>query len=125
VPGVAGIDNAITWAQATDAHAAADAIAARSGRYAGLLADVLWVETSSGGLAILSGTVSSWGAAHDPAVAAAWSAPGHPGRRPEPGREQAVAHRQSRSGGVPLLFWIVRASWVRLLTPSLRKILRR
>jgi osmotically-inducible protein OsmY len=36
---------------------------------------VLSVETSSGGLVIVSGTVSSW-AAHDHALAAAWSAPG-------------------------------------------------
>ena len=122
---MAGIDNAITWAQATDAHAAADAIAARSGRHAGLLADVLWVETSSGGLVILSGTVSSW-AAHDQAVAAAWSAPGvtqvDDRIRVE---SRAVAHRRSRSADVPLPFRIVRASWIRLLTPSLRKILRR
>jgi osmotically-inducible protein OsmY len=38
-------------------------------------ADRLSVETFSGGLVILSGTVSSW-AAHDHAVAAAWSAAG-------------------------------------------------
>jgi osmotically-inducible protein OsmY len=37
--------------------------------------DRLSVETLSGGLVILSGTVSSW-AAHDHAVAAAWSAAG-------------------------------------------------
>ena len=38
-------------------------------------ADRLSVETFSGGLVIISGTVSSW-AAHDHAVAAAWSAAG-------------------------------------------------
>ena len=74
VPGAAGIDNAIGWTQATDAHAAADAMAARSGRQAGPLADVLWVETSSSRLVVLSGAVSSW-AAHDYA-ATALCAPG-------------------------------------------------
>jgi len=54
VPGVAGIDNAISLTRTPDARE---------------------VETSSDGLVILSGTVSSW-AAHDHAVAAAWSAPG-------------------------------------------------
>jgi osmotically-inducible protein OsmY len=39
------------------------------------MADGLSVETYSGGLVILSGTVRSW-AAYDHAVAAAWSAPG-------------------------------------------------
>jgi osmotically-inducible protein OsmY len=38
-------------------------------------ADRLAVETCSGGLVILSGTVGSW-AAHDRVVAAAWSAAG-------------------------------------------------
>jgi osmotically-inducible protein OsmY len=75
VPGVAGIDNAITLTQAPDARDAADAISGAFRRHAVLAADVLSVETSSGGLVILSGTVSSW-AAHDHAVAAAWSAPG-------------------------------------------------
>jgi osmotically-inducible protein OsmY len=75
VPGVAGIDNAIILAQAPDARAAADAIIGAFRRHAVLAADVLSVETSPGGLVILSGTVSSW-AAHDHAVAAAWSAPG-------------------------------------------------
>src|SRR5262249_32354067 len=75
VPGVAGIDNAITLTQAPHARAAADAIAGGFRRHAVLAADALAAETSSGGLVILSGTVSSW-AAHDHAVAAAWSAPG-------------------------------------------------
>ena len=75
VPGVAGIDNAIILAQAPDAGAAADAIIGAFRRHAVLAADALSVETSPGGLVILSGTVSSW-AAHDHAVAAAWSAPG-------------------------------------------------
>jgi osmotically-inducible protein OsmY len=75
VPGVAGIDNAIIVIQVPDARDAADAISSAFRRDALLAADVLSVEMPSGGLVILSGTVSSW-AAHDHAVAAAWSAPG-------------------------------------------------
>lgn len=78
VPGVAGIGNAIALAkaaEAADARAAADAISCAFRRDAMLDADRLSVETFSGGLVILSGTVSSW-AAHDHAVAAAWSAAG-------------------------------------------------
>jgi osmotically-inducible protein OsmY len=75
VPGVAGIDNAITLTQPPDAHEARDAISAAFRRDATLAADGLWVESSSDGLVILSGMVSSW-AARDHAVAAAWSAPG-------------------------------------------------
>jgi osmotically-inducible protein OsmY len=75
VPGVAGIDNAITLTQAPAAGAARDAIIGALRRNAALAAHVLSVETFSGGLVALSGTVSSW-AAHDQAVAAAWSAPG-------------------------------------------------
>jgi osmotically-inducible protein OsmY len=75
VPGVAGIGNAIALAEAADPRAAADAIGCAFRRDAMLNPDRLSVETFSGGLAILSGTVSSW-AAHDHAVAAAWSAAG-------------------------------------------------
>ena len=75
VPGVAGIGNAIAVAEAAGARAAADAISCAFRRDAVLDADGLSVETFSGGLVILSGTVSSW-AAHDHAVAAAWSAAG-------------------------------------------------
>jgi osmotically-inducible protein OsmY len=75
VPGVAGIDNAIVLTQAPGAREAADAISGAFRRDAVLPAGVLSAETSSSGLVILSGTVSSW-AAHDHAVAAAWSAPG-------------------------------------------------
>jgi osmotically-inducible protein OsmY len=75
VPGVAGIDNAIALARAADARAAADAISCAFRRDAVLDADGLSVETCSGGLVILSGTVSSC-AAHAHAVAAAWSAAG-------------------------------------------------
>ena len=72
---MAGIDNAIALAQVLDARATGDAIKRAFRRDAVLDADRLAVETFSGGLAILSGTVSSW-AAHDHAVAAAWSAAG-------------------------------------------------
>ena len=75
VPGVAGIDNAITLTQTPDAREARDAIGAAFRRDAALAADGLSVETSSDGLVILSGTVSSV-AAHDHAMAVAWSAPG-------------------------------------------------
>jgi len=75
VPGVVGIDNAIALAQAPDALGAGDAISRAFRRDAVLDADGLLVETFSGGLVMLSGTVSSW-AAHDHAVAAAWSAAG-------------------------------------------------
>lgn len=74
VPGVACIDNAITLAQA-DAGDAGAAIKAAFRRNAVLEADGLSVETFPGGLVILSGTVRSR-AAHDHAVAAAWSGPG-------------------------------------------------
>jgi osmotically-inducible protein OsmY len=71
---VAGIRNAITLTRPPDACAVADAISGAVLRSAVLAADVLSVETASGGLVILSGTVSS-SAVHDHAVAAAWSAP--------------------------------------------------
>src|SRR5262249_61981235 len=74
VAGVAGIDNEIILTQAPGAREAADAISGALRRDAVLPAGVLSVQTS-GGLVILSGTVSSW-AAHDHAVTAAWSAPG-------------------------------------------------
>ena len=75
VPGVVGIDNVIALAQAPDARAARNAISCAFRRDAVLDAGGLSVETFSGGLVVLSGTVSSW-AAHDHAVAAAWSAAG-------------------------------------------------
>jgi len=75
VPGAVGIDNAIALAQAPDAGAAGDAIIRALRRDAVLDADGLSVEILSGGLVILSGTVSS-SAAHDHAVAAAWFAAG-------------------------------------------------
>ena len=75
VPGVADIDNAISLTRTPDARKARGAIRAAFRRDAAIEADGLSVETSSAGLVILSGTVSSW-AAHDHAVAVAWSAPG-------------------------------------------------
>lgn len=75
VPGVIGIDNAIALDQAPDTRTAGEAISCAFRRDAALDADRLSVETFSGGLAIVSGTVSSW-AAHDHALAAAWSAAG-------------------------------------------------
>lgn len=57
------------------AHEARDAISAAFRRDAALAADGLSVETCSDGLVVLPGMVSYW-AAHDHAVAAAWSAPG-------------------------------------------------
>ena len=75
--GVACIDNVITLGQADagDVNDAGAATKAALRRNAVLEADSLSVETFSGGLANLSGTVRSW-AAHDHAVSAAWSAPG-------------------------------------------------
>ncbi len=75
VPGVTGVDNTITLTVIPGTGGARDAISAAFRRYAALDADRLSVETSSDGLVMLSGTVSCW-AAHDHAVAAAWSAPG-------------------------------------------------
>lgn len=75
VPGVVAIDNAITLTQAPDADAAQEVITGAFRRNAVLDAAVLTVQTSSGGLVTLSGTVSSW-TAHDQAVAAAWSVTG-------------------------------------------------
>ena len=75
MPGVAGIGNVITLTQAPGAGAAADAISGAFRRDALLAAEALAVKAPRGGLVIVSGTVRSR-AAHDPAVAAAWPAPG-------------------------------------------------
>jgi osmotically-inducible protein OsmY len=75
VPGVAGIDNAITLTQTPDASAARDAISGAFRRNAVLAGGVISVESFAEGLVVLSGTVSCW-AAHDHALVAAWSAPG-------------------------------------------------
>ena len=63
VPGVTGIGNAIALAEAPDARAAADAISCAFRRDAVLDAGRLRVETFSGGLVILSGTVKVLGRA--------------------------------------------------------------
>ncbi len=57
VTGLAGIDNTITLTQVTEARDARDAIEAALRRYATLEADDLSVETFSGGLVVISGTV--------------------------------------------------------------------
>ena len=75
VTGVAGIDNAIALTQVTEARDARDPIKVALRRDAVLDADGLSVVTFSGGLVVISGTVRSR-AAHDHAMAAAWSAPG-------------------------------------------------
>jgi len=75
VPGVAGVDSAITLTQTPDAREVREAIRAAFRRDAVLEKDGISVETSADGLVILSGVVSSR-AAHDHAVAAAWYAPG-------------------------------------------------
>ena len=75
VPGVLDIYNAIALTPGADGENAGDAIMAAFRRNAVLEADELSVEAVLDGLVILSGTVRSW-AAHDHAVAAAWSAPG-------------------------------------------------
>jgi osmotically-inducible protein OsmY len=75
VPGVAGVDNAIALTQTPDASAARDAISGALRRNAVLAGGVISVESFAEGRVVLSGTVSCW-AAHDHALAAAWSAPG-------------------------------------------------
>ena len=75
VPGVAGIDNAIGLTRTPNVREAKDAISGAFRRNAALEASVLSVETFPEGLVVLSDAVSCW-AAHDHAMAAAWSAPG-------------------------------------------------
>ena len=75
VPGVAGIDNTIALTQTPNAREARDAIRSAFWRNAAPDVGGVSVETASDGLVILSGVVGSW-AAHDHAVAIAWSAPG-------------------------------------------------
>jgi osmotically-inducible protein OsmY len=79
VTGVTRIDNAITLTQPPDGRDAGAEIA-RAWRRNAMLAtsDIsgdISVDAISPGAVVLSGTVRSW-AAHDNAVAAAWSAPG-------------------------------------------------
>jgi hypothetical protein len=75
VPGVVGIDNAITLTRFSARVTQGTPSPPRFRCDALLDADGLSVETFPGGLVILSGRVPSW-AAHDRAVAAARSAPG-------------------------------------------------
>ncbi len=62
VPGVADVENAITLTRTPDAREAGGVISAAFRRNAVLDAAVLSVQTSSDGLVILWGTVSSWAA---------------------------------------------------------------
>jgi osmotically-inducible protein OsmY len=78
VPGVFGIDNAITLTSAPDGRDVMREIKEAFRRSAVLDAQRLRVSIAPGGTVILSGTVGSW-AEHDAAVAAAWSAPGATG----------------------------------------------
>lgn len=75
VPGVIGVESAIALTQSPDAHEARAEISRAWRRNAMLNAGGISVDTISFGVVVLSGTVRSW-AAHDDAVAAAWSAPG-------------------------------------------------
>ena len=75
VPGVIGVENAIALTQAPDAGEARADISRAWRRNAMLDADGISVDTVSFGVIVLSGAVCCW-AAHDDAVAAAWSAPG-------------------------------------------------
>ena len=75
VPGVARIENTIALTPTHDADEAHEDISRAFRRDALLEEGGLSVQMPVQGLVILSGTVSCW-AAHDHALAAAWSAPG-------------------------------------------------
>jgi osmotically-inducible protein OsmY len=75
VPGVTGVDVAISLHPALSDGDIQQAISAAFARSARLDRFELSVDNPLPGLVVLSGTVSSW-AEHDAAVAVAWSAPG-------------------------------------------------
>ena len=76
VPGVVGVDVAISLPPATDGgDGIQQAISAAFRRHARLDRFEVSVDCPLPGLAVLSGAVSCW-AEHDEAVAVAWSAPG-------------------------------------------------
>ena len=75
VPGVVGVDVAISLRPAPGDDDIEQAISAAFGRSARLDRFELSADSPFPGLVVLSGTVGSW-AEHDDAVALAWSAPG-------------------------------------------------
>jgi osmotically-inducible protein OsmY len=75
VPGVMGVDVAISLRPAPDDGDIEQAISAAFGRSARLDRFEISADSPLPGLVVLSGTVGSW-AEHDDAVALAWSAPG-------------------------------------------------
>ena len=75
VPGVMGVDVAITLRPAPGDDDIEQAISAAFGRSARLDRFEISADSPLPGLVVLSGTVGSW-AEHDDAVALAWSAPG-------------------------------------------------
>ena len=75
VPGVSGVADEITLTSAPDGQDITRGIIRALRRSAVLRVHQFSVETASYGSVIVAGTVHSW-AAHDEAIAAAWSAPG-------------------------------------------------
>ena len=75
VPGVMGVDVAISLRAAPSDDDIEQAISAAFGRSARLDRFEISADSPLPGLVVLSGTVGSW-AEHDDAVAVAWSAPG-------------------------------------------------
>jgi osmotically-inducible protein OsmY len=75
VPGVMGVDVAISLRPAPSDGDIEQAISAAFGRSARLDRFEISVDSPFPGMVVLSGTVGSW-AEHDDAVAVAWSAPG-------------------------------------------------
>jgi osmotically-inducible protein OsmY len=75
VPGVMGVDVAISLRPAPSDDDIEQAISAAFGRSARLDRFEISADSPFPGMVVLSGTVGSW-AEHDDAVALAWSAPG-------------------------------------------------